>query len=60
MGHYTHENYTLMKQVFNRVILLEKAMLEGTVPLCEDDTWIAQQTHEAAREGTVPLCEDNI
>ena len=46
--------------MFNILILLEKAMLEGPVPLCEGDTWIAQQTHEAAREGTVPLCEDNI
>ena len=46
--------------MFNILILLEKAVLEGPVPLCECDTWIAQQTHEAAREGTVPLCEDNI
>ena len=46
--------------MFNILILLEKAMLEGPVPLCEGYTWITQQTHEAAREGTVPLCEDNI
>ena len=46
--------------MFNILILLEKAVLEGPVPLCECDTWIAQQTHEAAREGTVPLCEDDL
>ena len=46
--------------MFNILILLEKAMLEGPVPLCEGDTWITQQTHEAAREGTVPLCEDDL
>ena len=38
----------------------EEDYSQGPVPLCEGDTWITQQTHEAAREGTVPLCEDDL
>ena len=37
--------------MFNILILLEKAMLEGPVPLCEDDLWKPEDTPQSSHSG---------